>query len=139
MVNQGIANFEAAVKKFPKDTHVRLMYGSVLLKQKETGNSQAGLRAEELFRQVLTLDPHSQRAHYELGTLELENGHLASAIRNLETAVQLDDSRGDAHYALARAYRRAGRTQDAAREMRVFENRKRQTDSHAEHMAQDRF
>jgi Tfp pilus assembly protein PilF len=65
---------------------------------------------------------------------------VASAIQNLETAVKLDDSREDAHFALARAYRRAGRLQDAAREMQAYEKWKSQSEnSQAAPPAQDRF
>jgi Tfp pilus assembly protein PilF len=42
----------------------------------------------------------------------------------LETAVKLDPKSSKNHYALAQVYRRLGRTQDAARQVQLFQSLK---------------
>jgi tetratricopeptide (TPR) repeat protein len=121
---EATASLEAASKRFPKDGRFRVLYSSVLLKEAESGDPQAERRAEGMLRSALALDPSLASAHYELGKLELNRGHLPEALQQLEAAVKLDAQSGEAHFALARAYRRAQRKEEAAREMDVYQKLK---------------
>jgi tetratricopeptide (TPR) repeat protein len=64
-------------------------------------------------------DPH---VYFTLGKLQLGRGDLAGATANLEKAARMSPNSGPIHYELAAAYRREARTQDADREMKVYES-----------------
>ncbi len=120
--------FEAGIRKFPKDARFKTQYAVMLLKQSETGDATAEKRAEQFLRSALQLDPSLSGAHYQLGNLALQKDHIMEAQQHLEQAVALDARSAPAHFALARAYRRLGRQQEAAHEMELYENLK-STDS----------
>ena len=70
-----------------------------------------------------------------LGRVLLEVGQVDRSIKELEEGVKLAPSSPEMHFALARAYTRAGRKQDAGRERETFKkledeyNQKRQRDT----------
>jgi tetratricopeptide (TPR) repeat protein len=117
-------NFEAGIRRFPKEARFREQYAVALLRQSETGDAQAESRAEELLRSALALDPALPGAHYQLGNLALKKGLIAAAQQHLEQAVKLNSHNGQAHFALSRVYRRLGRKEDGAREMELYESLK---------------
>jgi cytochrome c-type biogenesis protein CcmH/NrfG len=55
-----------------------------------------------------------------LGRVLLELGEVERAIQELGEGVRLAPSSPEMHFALARAYTRAGRKEDAAREREIF-------------------
>lgn len=112
--------FEADIQRFPKDARFRVGYASMLIKQAETGDAAAEPRAQRLLKSALTLDSSNGVALYQLGTLELNHGLLAEACQHLERAVKVTPQSSEAHFALARAYRRLKRPADAAREMSAY-------------------
>jgi tetratricopeptide (TPR) repeat protein len=116
------ANFEAGIKKFPKDARFTSQYAVMLMKESETGDATAEARAEQFLRTALLLDPSLPEAHYQLGNLALRKGHIVEAQQHLEKAAKLDAQSGPAHFALSRVYRRLGRKQEAAHEMELYEN-----------------
>jgi Flp pilus assembly protein TadD len=59
-----------------------------------------------------------------LGNLTLKQGRVAEAQQHLEQVAKLDSSNAQGHFALSRVYRRLGRTEDAAREMKFYEELK---------------
>jgi tetratricopeptide (TPR) repeat protein len=121
---EATANLDAGTKRFPKDARFKALYASVLLKEGETGDPQANKRAEEMLRSALALDHSLPAAHYELGKLALNQGRLLEAVEHLEKTVKLDPQNIQAHFVLARAYRRAGRQDKAAQEMDLYEKLK---------------
>lgn len=62
-----------------------------------------GKRREEMFRQVLEIDPDDALAHFGLGELALERGRLDRAVEHLERAIEADPSHAAAVLALGRA------------------------------------
>lgn len=56
--------------------------------------------AERLFRQAIELQPEVESAHRGLGLALREEGRLAEAFRELQTATQLNPADSDAHYTL---------------------------------------
>ena len=121
LLKQAVATFESGLKEFSKDPQIRLSYGTALLKQAEGGNNEAARKAEEMFRTALSVAPDSAAAHYQLGKITLEKGNVLGAIPHLEQAVKLSPNSKEAHFSLARAYRRAARNQDSAREMDIYQ------------------
>jgi len=64
------------------------------------------------------LDPDIA-AHYELGKLDLALGKVKPAIAELETAIRLEPDNSAAHAALATAYQRDSRPEDAKKELEL--------------------
>jgi superkiller protein 3 len=123
LANDAVATFEAGLKKYPGDAMLRQAYGVLLARMAESGDAPAA-RAVEMLESALALAPSLAEAHYQLGGLALARDDSASAVLHFEAAAQngLDDSR--LHYVAARALRRLGRTDEAARHVDLFRKRK---------------
>jgi tetratricopeptide (TPR) repeat protein len=117
-------SFEAGANKFPKDPRFKTVYAAVLLKQGETGDTQAEMHARQLLREALVLDPSLADAHFQLGNLALRQDQIAEAEKHFEEVIKLDANNAPGHFALARVYRRLGRQEDAARETKRYQELK---------------
>ncbi len=73
--------------------------------------------ARAAFQRVIDLEPGAAEGYTGLGNVLLREQQYAAAIEALEQAVKRDPSYRVAHYLLGMAYRGAGRTKDAAREL----------------------
>jgi tetratricopeptide (TPR) repeat protein len=124
LTKEASANFEAGIKRFPRDARLQATYATVLLKQVETGDASAESHAERLLRDALALDPSLFDAHYQLGNLALTKGRIAEARQHMEQAVKLDPESSPAHFALSRVYRRLGLKEEAARQVQLYEKLK---------------
>src|SRR4029453_11280639 len=69
---------------------------------------------------AVQIAPKMYAARNVLGRLLLELGQVARAITELEEGVRIAPSSPEMHFALARAYTRAGRKEDANREREIF-------------------
>ena len=76
--------------------------------------------AERSARAALALDPNFMMAHYRLGEALIHQGRVNDAIGALETARVLSDGSPDLTAAVAYAYGRAGRGQDARNSLRTL-------------------
>lgn len=116
--------FERSLKSFPGDAMLRQAYGVFLVKMAESGQSTED-RAVRMLRSALALGGKLTEAHYQLGGIALSRGDANAAAEHLAKAAAngLDDSR--LHYAFARSLRRLGRTEEAAKHMEMFLERKR--------------
>jgi tetratricopeptide (TPR) repeat protein len=124
MTGEAEATLDKARRQFPTDARFPLEDGLILLKEADSGNIIARSRAEQMLRLALALDRSLPEAHYQLGNLTLKNGQPAQALRHLEAAARLNPDSAKVHFALARVYRRLNRSQDASREMGLFEKLK---------------
>jgi cytochrome c-type biogenesis protein CcmH/NrfG len=124
LTKEAYKNFEAGLKKFSEDARFRTSYAAVLLKQADSGDTQAEVRAKQLLREALMLDPSLSDAHYQLGNLALKQDQIAEAEKHFEEVTKLDPNNAQGHFALARVYRRLARKEDAAREMKHYEELK---------------
>ena len=79
---------------------------------------------ESLLRKVTVEAPEQAEGQYQYGKLLLEQGKTVEAILHLESAAKLDPDKDYVHYQLQSAYRKAGRTVDAAREAEIFRDLK---------------
>jgi tetratricopeptide (TPR) repeat protein len=70
--------------------------------------------------QAVKLDPKLFVARNALGRILLEVGQVERAVAELEAGVKLEPASPEMHFALARAYDRAGRKADAARARAEF-------------------
>ena len=101
MVRQAKTTLESAIQHLPQKAPFELALGQVLLKEAETGDKRAQLKAEELFRSAIAHDRNLADAHYELGELALRRGGLAEALAHLRTAARVSPSSAKAHFGLA--------------------------------------
>ena len=124
LTKEACANFELGAKKFPKDVRFKTSYAAVLLKQADNGDTHAEVQARQLLREALVLNPSLSGAHYQLGNLALKQDQIAEAEKHFEEVAKLDPNNAQGHFALARVYRRLGRQEDAAREMKRYEELK---------------
>ena len=73
-----------------------------------------------LAERAVQLAPKLYAARNVLGRLLLDLGQVDRAIKELEEGIRLAPSSPEMHFALARAYTRAGRKQEADREREIF-------------------
>jgi tetratricopeptide (TPR) repeat protein len=116
--------FDENLKRFPRDANNCQEYGRFLLKQAETGDRTAEARAIALLDKAIGLNGSLPESHFLLGNLLLTKEEIPQALPHLERAVQLDPQASRYRLALARAYRRAHRNDDAARELQAFQSLK---------------
>jgi len=119
---EAVATFEKGLKAFPSDARFYAEYGKVLLLPwASAANPGAAQKAEQLLKRAIELDGSRAEPRFELGNQLVKAGRAAEAVPYLEKATSLHPRNAQAHFVLARAYRALGRTQDAEREMQLFE------------------
>lgn len=74
-----------------------------------------------LAEKAVQLNPKMFQARNVLGRILLQLGQVDRAIKELEEGARLAPTSPEMHYALGRAYRRAGREEDAKRESALFQ------------------
>jgi len=113
--SEAVQEFRAALKLNPTDasTKYHLAFALIELQQKD--------EALTLLQQVIQQDPKYADAYYELGKLQLEKGDIAAAISSLEAGIKLSPDSDYIHYQLAMAYRRDSRSEDAEREIKLYQ------------------
>jgi Flp pilus assembly protein TadD len=104
-----------AVKLNPSDTEAKYHLAVALIESKHEDEAEALL--------VETVKEGSQDSdvYYQLGKLQLYRGDIKSAVVSLEAGIKIDPGNRSMHYELAAAYRQASRTEDAEREMKLYE------------------
>ncbi len=115
-------NRDAAMERFREELRVNPWHVPSLLQLAfeyiERGQSGEGL---EHARRALEIEPDSYKALFALGWARLEQGEIEAAIEALERAVAFEPAVPELRFTLARAYQRAGRSEDAARQRSVFQ------------------
>jgi tetratricopeptide (TPR) repeat protein len=117
-LGEAVPELRTALQLNPEDVSAKYHLAFALLQ------TQQKEEAQKLLLQVIQQDAHHADAYYQLGKLQLEDGESKQAIANLETASKLSPESEYMHYQLAMAYRRDSRTQDAEREMKLYETLK---------------
>lgn len=75
--------YDEAIRYFPRDATVRLLYGIYLHNKGDRG------RALELFDDATQLQPNSSEIHYNLGLVYLEAGEREKALQHATAAYEL--------------------------------------------------
>jgi predicted Zn-dependent protease len=141
------AGYEELLLRYPEAPNAHYAYGVFLLKQdadaaleqfrRELQISpfhvesmlqialEKNLRAEhdealELARKAVDLAPGNPAGRSILGRTLLNRDDVAGAIEQLEEGVKIAPLSREMHFELARAYSRAGRKEDADRELETF-------------------
>jgi tetratricopeptide (TPR) repeat protein len=76
--------------------------------------------AQEDYKKALALLPNDSDAETDLAISLISTNHASEALPLLQKAEKDDPTNMAAHYRLSLLYRRAGRTQDSEREMKLF-------------------
>jgi tetratricopeptide (TPR) repeat protein len=79
-------------------------------------------------REAIKLEPGAFATHYALGRVLVGSGNVPEGIHELEKARELAPDSPETRVALASAYAKAGRSQDAARERGQFQKLQQQRD-----------
>ncbi|MDE0625342.1 MAG: tetratricopeptide repeat protein [Bryobacterales bacterium] len=119
--NASRETLDAGMERFPGHAPHYLEHGRLLLALCRTGDDCSRDRAGSMFRKAMELDRESSEARYEAGMLALEDGLYPEAAGLLESASRLDPGKSKFALALARAYVRLGRSEEAAAERTRFE------------------
>jgi tetratricopeptide (TPR) repeat protein len=82
------------------------------------------LKAARELRTAIVLNASDPAAHYDLGKVFIESGDAVAAIAELEASVKLKPDDPTFHRQLAIAYRMASRTDDATREIAIYDQLK---------------
>jgi len=115
-----LEGFEEEIRNTPDHWPALLMLANLQIRQ---GAPDEALKHLE---RAMGLVPVSYRwiCHASIGQAHLTAGRLEQAIPRLEKAARLVQGNAQIHYYLAQAYRRAGRKEDAARELAEFQRLK---------------
>lgn len=113
-IDEARHEFEEELKVYPGSAPAYYELGQLAL------NSRDWTGAAHLFERAAALDPGFAAAFVGLGKCHLMAGHPSDAIGPIERAVRLQPDYEDAHYQLSLAYRRAGRTEEADRELAAY-------------------
>ncbi len=112
--DDALAEFRRELELAPQHVAARLQIAFEYIKR--GAHAEGKPYAEEAVR----LAPELFATHNALGRILLELGDVDRAIKELETGAKLAPTSPEMYFALARAYARAGRTQDAARARAEF-------------------
>jgi len=102
--------FEAELRLDPRSAGAEYYLGELARR------SDALPKAADHFKRATELNPGFAEAYYGWGKALLDSGKAADATAPLETAVKLAPENPTVHFALASAYQRTGRKEEAARE-----------------------
>jgi tetratricopeptide (TPR) repeat protein len=110
-----VEELRTALKLNPSDVSVKyhLAFSLIQIQQKE--------EAQTLLREVIQQNPKHADAYYELGKLQLEQGDTKGAVLSLESGIEASPDADYIHYQLAMAYRRDSRSEDAEREIKLYQ------------------
>lgn len=109
-----LAAFQRELENWPKHVLARCQIANIKLQRKDI---EGGLPlAEEAAKQA----PRLPLAHYLLGRLLLEAGQNQRAVQELEATAQMVPNEAKVYFALARAYMRMRRKEDADRARETF-------------------
>lgn len=121
--------YEKAIVSFPDDPRLFIGFATALAHSSDESRKDMNPKIEWLLRKAIALDNSLPAAHYLLGQTLLEEEHLPEAVGELQIAERQDPGSARTHYALQRAYRRLGRSDDAAREFELFRQLKGDQDN----------
>lgn len=108
------AAFQRELQNWPKHALARCQLANIMLRNKDI---EGGLPLAE---EAVKMAPRLPLGHYVFGRLLLEAGQNDRAIVELETASQMVPTEPKIYFALARAYTKAKRKQDADKARATF-------------------
>jgi tetratricopeptide (TPR) repeat protein len=116
-LDQAATSFHQVVALQPDARPARIWLATIYIDQGRYDE------ADPLLDAVLKNDPRSTAALFQAGRLAIARRDYARAISTLEATARQDPGAAAVHYPLALAYRGAGRTADAERQLRLRDQR----------------
>lgn len=116
---EAVQAFREALRLDPQYFPAQLKLGEALIA------SGAALEARKLYEEAVRRYPESAQAWFGLGRAQAATEDQAAAVESLRRACDLFPQFGAAHYALALAYRRLKRPEEAKKELELYEKNKR--------------
>jgi tetratricopeptide (TPR) repeat protein len=144
---EAIQELKTALAKSPAEPNVHFAIGYIYWTQqkddeaerefrleldRDPGNAQAWAwladvlirrtefqQAKPLLDKAVSIDPTVRIAHLDLGIVFAHDKQYGRAIREFQQAIQLDGSKADAHFRLARVYKEAGKPEESAAELAI--------------------
>ena len=110
-----LAAYKELVVRNPQRVEGHLGVGVLLVKK---GGAAIDEGVREL-RAAIAINPRLYEARVTLGRALVSGGLNVEALEHLKVAVELAPNNPEPHYQLSRAYRRLGRTEEAAREAAI--------------------
>jgi predicted Zn-dependent protease len=96
--------------------------GAIAMSQSDSNKAAA------YYQRAYQLDPHDVQAQLGLAKIMMAQQKPQEAIKYLKAAIESDPLNGETHYRLGLAYRDLKMTDDAAKEMRLFQEIKQAKD-----------
>lgn len=113
---------DAALEQFKRELRLQPFHVEAMLQIALEKNVRAEQdEALALAQKAVELAPQNPAGRNILGRILLNRDDVEGAIRNLETGVKIAPLSREIRFELARAYAKAGRTDDAAREREAFQ------------------
>lgn len=103
------------LRAHPHDGTLNYLLADVLVREGAAPSEPRFKEASALLRKAVALEPGLAPAHGELGKLDLQAGDAPAAVTELEQGVRYDATDRTSLNQLVAAYRRMGRTEDAAK------------------------
>ncbi len=122
---RGVEELEKAQKDDPKLPYTWFNLGIAFKKQ---GDLEKALAQ---FQGMSRLAPNEPVTHYQLGSILKAQGEQAAAVKEFEAARNLDPRLAAPHFQLYGLYRQLNRAQEAAAELRTFQEIKKQQEGAA--------
>lgn len=124
--------FEEGARKFPRDGFFLLKYALFLLNAPGERDAEQVARIKNLLKKSEELDDSMAETHFQLGNLAMKENNYQEALNELQIAAKLEPDLSKAHLALARVYRRAGRTEEAEKETELHRKLKASEEQNAD-------
>jgi len=123
---------DAAIKEFQRELEISPNHVASMLQMAFEYHKRSEFdTALPLAEKSVQLAPKMFQARNILGRVLLDLGQVDRSIKELETGTTLAPSSPEMHYALSRAYTRAGRKEDADREREIFKQLEKQASRQA--------
>jgi len=116
--DEAIATLREALRLDPEYLPAQLKLGDCLL---ASTNAE---EARQLYEGIVKRHPGSAQAHYGLGRARAANKDLEGSVESLRAACKLFPYFGAAHFALALAYQRLRKAEEAREEFALYEKNK---------------
>jgi tetratricopeptide (TPR) repeat protein len=124
-ITAGVAELQKAQKSAFSIRHTWFNLGIALKKQ---GELEAALVQ---FQGMVRLVPNEPVTHYQIGSILKAKGDQAAAVREFETARGINPRLAAPHFQLYGLYRQLNRPEEAAAELRIFQDLKKQQEGAA--------
>ena len=120
MATEIIDRFAGLVRLYPRNGLLLYDYAMALSGRTQSRNDAVSPQLVGLLKRSIALDPHLDKAYFQLGKIEEQQRHFTKAVQYYQTAVRLDPDNGQYLYRLAFTYKNSGNAGMFAKEMKRF-------------------